>query len=293
MSIYLYAMHDSKPNGMMPVQKEKAHKLNMEGYGIFFAIQKMKSEERKIQNLDSIRCIAIDIDNKDQSKLDIMEKVTKSPLIPTMVVESKNGYHVYWILKKESWVKALNPEETAINYRNFLKERFVPLFGADKQACDVSRVLRMPGFYHIKNPMDPFLVNTLIQTNKTFLMSDIKTAFPVIEPVKVAKKFIREQISRFPDDLSIENVAKEVSIIELALKIGINISPKEDNFKCNCPSPSHKNGDKKPSLYLYTEKNSFYCFGCGVGGDVISFYQTYCENLNAHKTILKLKEMFR
>ncbi len=38
-------------------------------------------------------------------------------------------------------------------------------------------------------------------------------------------------------------------------------------------------GEKTPSFNIYTENASFYCFGCGVGGDVISFIMKI-ENLD-------------
>lgn len=38
-------------------------------------------------------------------------------------------------------------------------------------------------------------------------------------------------------------------------------------------------GEKTPSFNVYTENGSFYCFGCGVGGDVISFVMKI-ENLD-------------
>ena len=38
-------------------------------------------------------------------------------------------------------------------------------------------------------------------------------------------------------------------------------------------------GEKTPSFNIYTENGSFYCFGCGVGGDVISFVMKI-ENLD-------------
>ena len=37
--------------------------------------------------------------------------------------------------------------------------------------------------------------------------------------------------------------------------------------------------EKTPSFNVYTENGSFYCFGCGVGGDVISFIMKI-ENLD-------------
>ena len=38
-------------------------------------------------------------------------------------------------------------------------------------------------------------------------------------------------------------------------------------------------GEKTPSFYLYPENNSFYCFGCGAGGDVVTFVRRI-ENLD-------------
>ena len=38
-------------------------------------------------------------------------------------------------------------------------------------------------------------------------------------------------------------------------------------------------GEKTPSFNIYTENGSFYCFGCGTGGDVITFVMKR-ENLD-------------
>ena len=38
-------------------------------------------------------------------------------------------------------------------------------------------------------------------------------------------------------------------------------------------------GEKTPSFNIYPENGSFYCFGCGVGGDVITFIRRI-ENLD-------------
>lgn len=39
------------------------------------------------------------------------------------------------------------------------------------------------------------------------------------------------------------------------------------DYVCNCPFHS----EKTPSCHIYTETQSFYCFGCGAGGDAITF----------------------
>ena len=43
-------------------------------------------------------------------------------------------------------------------------------------------------------------------------------------------------------------------------------------------------GEKSPSFNIYTEDNHFYCFGCGAGGDVISFVMRI-ENLDYMEAI--------
>lgn len=50
-----------------------------------------------------------------------------------------------------------------------------------------------------------------------------------------------------------------------------------------CICPFHN--DTKPSLHIY--KNSFYCFSCGVGGDVVKFVALYLgvSNYDAAKVL--------
>jgi DNA primase catalytic core len=48
--------------------------------------------------------------------------------------------------------------------------------------------------------------------------------------------------------------------------------------------------DKDPSLKVYTNTNTFNCFGCGKAGDVIEFIQLK-ENCTKHEAILKAKSL--
>lgn len=56
-------------------------------------------------------------------------------------------------------------------------------------------------------------------------------------------------------------------------------------LKCNCPFHS----EKSPSCFVYPQSNSFYCFGCGAGGDVITFTMKI-ENLDFYEAIKLLAE---
>ena len=48
-------------------------------------------------------------------------------------------------------------------------------------------------------------------------------------------------------------------------------------------------GEKTPSFNIYTENGSFYCFGCGVGGDVITFVMKI-ENLDYMEAVKYLAQ---
>lgn len=52
-----------------------------------------------------------------------------------------------------------------------------------------------------------------------------------------------------------------------------------NNGRVRCPGTLHKNGDKIPSLKLYFNSNSWYCFTCGIGGSVIDLvmFVTHCN----------------
>ncbi len=55
----------------------------------------------------------------------------------------------------------------------------------------------------------------------------------------------------------------------------LNLTRRGRNMVGLCPF----HGEKTPSFNIYTENGSFYCFGCGVGGDVITFIMKI-ENLD-------------
>jgi DNA primase len=63
-------------------------------------------------------------------------------------------------------------------------------------------------------------------------------------------------------------------------QLGLNLN---ENFMTSCVNPTHKRGDLIPSLKVYPRTNSFYCFGCATGGDVIDFVKLFkgCDTRSA------------
>lgn len=60
-------------------------------------------------------------------------------------------------------------------------------------------------------------------------------------------------------------INENLPIIKVALSYGLKIK----GNKSVCPF----HADKDPSLSFYPNTNSFFCFGCRIGGDVITFIQ--------------------
>ena len=78
---------------------------------------------------------------------------------------------------------------------------------------------------------------------------------------------------RLSDDF-IQEVKYRSDLSEIAASY-MQLKRRGRNMVGLCPF----HGEKTPSFNIYTENGSFYCFGCGVGGDVITFIMKI-ENLD-------------
>ncbi|CAM4352848.1 RepB family DNA primase [Paenibacillus alkaliterrae] len=67
-----------------------------------------------------------------------------------MIIETNNGYHIYWVIQGGSISKFV-PIQKALAQK----------FSSDPMITNLSRVMRIPGFYHMKNPDRPFLVRVV------------------------------------------------------------------------------------------------------------------------------------
>ncbi len=72
----------------------------------------------------------------------------------------------------------------------------------------------------------------------------------------------------------LEELKQRSDITEIASEY-VNLKRRGRNMVGLCPF----HGEKTPSFNIYTENGSFYCFGCGAGGDVITFIMK-AENLD-------------
>lgn len=109
----------------------------------FFDPEAYGASKKALQHL---RVIALDLDHLDPEWAD---RLTAE--YPHMVVRTKNGRHIYWRLPRRHELKPEHYPAAAT--------AIAELCDADTKAVDVARILRVPGYWHQKDPSDPFQVH--------------------------------------------------------------------------------------------------------------------------------------
>ena len=87
----------------------------------------------------------------------------------------------------------------------------------------------------------------------------------------------------FPADF-IERLKSANPIAEV---MGEHVSMKRSGRDYVCLCPFHN--EKTPSCYIHPDRDFFHCFGCGAGGDVITFTMKY-NNLEYLEAVKLLAE---
>ena len=126
-------------NGTFQSEAESLASSNDKGAGVFVLVNQGNGKSRKATDIKAVRAVFVDLDGAP------LEPVLNAPVPPTIIVEtSPNKYHAYWPVFGLS-LDQFKPAQQAL----------AAIFNGDRQVCDLSRVLRIPGFYHRKSA--PFL----------------------------------------------------------------------------------------------------------------------------------------
>ena len=83
---------------------------------------------------------------------------------------------------------------------------------------------------------------------------------------------------------TIQEIIEKVDIVEW-IEQYVNLQRAAGNYKGLCPFHS----EKTPSFNVTPSKQSFHCFGCGEGGNVIGFVMKY-ENLTFPEAARRLAQ---
>lgn len=168
--------------------------LNQDGWNIYFGIgprNNNKSGTKK--DVSHVPCLWADIDAKDHdnSMERAYQKATSLPveLSPSIIVNSGNGYHLYWMLKQPFKII----DSAQIEYIEELNEKLAQFVGGDS-VKDISRILRLPETDNTKNPKDikPCEI-ILFEPEKRYETRQFDNLAPPIEEIKAEDQPTREE----------------------------------------------------------------------------------------------------
>lgn len=168
-NIDIYCIYEGSNKNVRKTAKKltcdinKIQTINKNGYGIFFTANKF-GDRRRVVDLKEINWWYCDIDESSKEKQ--MEKIKELYLEPTMIIESKRGYHIYW----------KGSDATLENFER-VEKGIVYKLGGDKHVTDVAHLLRVPGFYHMKNENDPFLIKMVESNNNIYTEQQMLSYF--------------------------------------------------------------------------------------------------------------------
>lgn len=149
-------------------------------YGAYFSVNGFKNNSKEKKDLVCINALHLDLDRIDGQKLtkeDVLSTFFDAGAAPSILVETKNGYHGYWLLETPHKVTDKTRQEItdAVEGMNYTIAKKI---GADPSTADVSRVLRIPGSMHRKDINDQFEIRIVHETDVRYTSQDLRKIFP-------------------------------------------------------------------------------------------------------------------
>ena len=107
---------------------------NEANIGIFFVVNSGGNSDRKINKINAqfFECDTLSLEEQ-------LENISKFPLEPSIIVQTKKSLHVYFLIKNGKVEK----------FRD-IQKKLAKHFNGDGSCINESRVMRVPGFYHCK-----------------------------------------------------------------------------------------------------------------------------------------------
>lgn len=120
--------------------------LNMQGWGIFAVVSSLDGNGRKLENVTSIRAHFIDLD-KGSVAANAARAAASHPAPCFKVHSSPGKVHIYWCVEAYSGNDRFQT----------LQRKLVQTYDSDPQVIDATRLMRVPGSWHMKGDV-PHLV---------------------------------------------------------------------------------------------------------------------------------------
>jgi hypothetical protein len=189
MKIYVLIDDKGKTQGarhFTKYDKDFFTKENEKGFGVYATVNSF-SGDRKEENAIELQYAYADMDiakkgdgqsrEEKEKKKEILKKALLEYCEPTMIIDTSNGIQPLWKIENFPVNK-----EVICAYKNILKGIRIwgKSFGsAGDNVYDVSRIIRLPNFYHQKE--EPFLCTISHKSDREYTYDELTSKFPYIE----------------------------------------------------------------------------------------------------------------
>lgn len=163
--------------------------------GIFFVVNSGGNSDRKINKINAqfFECDTLSLEEQ-------MENISKFPLEPSIIVQTKKSLHVYFLIKNGKVEK----------FRD-IQKKLAKHFKGDGSCINESRGMRVPGFYHCKK--EPVRVKCIkFNPNLFYTQEDLERELSYSESEFIVNddNYIRkEETNKTGKNLSRGNLEKE------------------------------------------------------------------------------------
>lgn len=137
--------------------------MNAQGAGVFVTINETDGKGRKSENITRVRAAFADFDKADTAT---PERLRADTLPPSITLESSPGkWHAYWLA-----------DDLKLDDFKPLQKEIIRRWGTDASVSDLSRVMRLPGFFHRKG--EPRLVRLAEVTGQRYSATQLAARYP-------------------------------------------------------------------------------------------------------------------
>lgn len=153
------------------------------------------TEDRRAEQIQRFNAFYVDIDFRDANsehlddyavfkhKKELDKALLNLPIKPSAIVDTRNGYHIYYALRDEDKDIDLNEwQATERAVYRCIRDHITPY--ADAAATDAPRVLRMPCTLHKKEDSAPYFV-TVKSLGRRYGLDEIRAAFPAVQETTI------------------------------------------------------------------------------------------------------------
>ncbi|MDK0874230.1 phage/plasmid primase, P4 family [Clostridium perfringens] len=206
--------------------------------GIFFVVNSGGNSDRKINKINAqfFECDTLSLEEQ-------LENISKFPLEPSIIVQTKKSLHVYFLIKNGKVEK----------FRD-IQKKLAKHFNGDGSCINESRVMRVPGFYHCKE--EPVRVKCIkFNPNLFYTQEDLERELSYSESEFIVNddNYIRLEsyISNYHSDLQESTLLNKENISEDYRK---SISEKKSEGRNN-KSKEQVLYESEENLHIRSEDN--------------------------------------